>query len=117
MLHYFLWDFPPCVIVHVSPSVIISKAAVETKGLLQTSNHLSTSVEKHSPQITCSTVIYDVIVSTFPVCITGAERQIRRETCSSTGASHARCTSCHTRAHRLKAYIRISMETIFGIKD
>lgn len=72
MLHYFLWDFLPCIIVHVSPSVIISKAAVETKGPLQTSNDLwlSASVEKHSPQITCSTV-YDVIVSTFLVCRRG----------------------------------------------
>lgn len=52
-------------------------AAVETKGPLQTSNDLwlSASVEKHFPPITCSTVIYDVIVSTLPVCITGEERQ------------------------------------------
>lgn len=105
LLHDFLWDFLPCIIVHVSPSEVISKAAVETKGPLQTGNNLwlSASVEKDSPQITCSTAIYDVINSTFAVCTTREERQ--RVDHDSPGdlfqhcASHALCSSCHTRAH------------------
>lgn len=95
LLHYFLWVFLCCIIVHVSPSVIISKATVETKGPLQTSFHLqfSASVEKRSPQITCSTFIHDVIVSTFPVCIAGEERQRVRRDSPGDLFQHC-CSSC-----------------------
>ena len=74
LLHYFLGAFLPCIIVHVGPSVIISKAAVETKGRATMSGSLLLW-RNIPPTLPASPVIYDVIVSTFPLCITGEAKQ------------------------------------------
>lgn len=96
LLHNFLWVFLCCIIVHVSPSVIISKAACGDEGGRCRRASISGSLllwRKHSAQITCSTVIHDVIVSTFPglhrwggkagECITILPGDLFRHCCSS----------------------------------